>query len=93
MQGVQVTKEKKTSKKILQQKAKLLRTSLMVIFSYYTRIILISTHLFPVPVEESISLIKEGVKFPNNLNGSDVRVGIIMARWNSDIIQGLYKVS
>eukprot|EP01036_Dinobryon_divergens_P023464 gene23464-31813_t len=41
--------------------------------------------------EQSISLLKEGIKFPTNLNGSDVRVGVIMARWNSDIIQGLYK--
>ena len=39
-----------------------------------------------------ISLMKQGIKFPTVLNGSDVRVGIIMARWNDDIISGLYKV-
>ena len=39
-----------------------------------------------------ISLIKQGLNISSNLNGSDVRVGIIMARWNADIIQGLYKV-
>lgn len=44
------------------------------------------------PADASISAIKEGIKFPTSLNGSDVRVGIIMARWNADIIQGLYKV-
>ena len=38
-----------------------------------------------------ISSEKEGVAFPTNINGTDVRVGIIMARWNSDIINGLYK--
>lgn len=43
------------------------------------------------PIEEQISLLKEGIKFPTNLNGSDVRVGIIMARWNADVVQGLYK--
>jgi 6,7-dimethyl-8-ribityllumazine synthase len=37
-----------------------------------------------------ISLEKEGVIF-STLNGSDVRVGILMCRWNSDIVQGLYK--
>lgn len=41
----------------------------------------------------SISSIKEGLSFgASSLNGSDVRVGIIMARWNADVIQGLYKV-
>lgn len=39
-----------------------------------------------------MSSIKEGMLAPVNLNGSDVRVGIIMARWNADVIQGLYKV-
>ena len=39
-----------------------------------------------------MSIFKEGIKFPTSLNGSDVRVGIIMARWNADVIQGLYKV-
>ena len=39
-----------------------------------------------------MSTVKEGIMFPTTLNGSDVRVGIIMARWNSDIIAGLYKV-
>jgi len=38
-----------------------------------------------------ISAVKEGIKQIANLNGSDVRVGIIMARWNEDIISGLYK--
>lgn len=41
--------------------------------------------------DSSMSLLKEGIKFVEKLNGSDVRVGIIMARWNEDIIQGLYK--
>eukprot|EP01038_Epipyxis_sp_PR26KG_P007830 gene7830-10636_t len=57
-----------------------------------------SEETVPVPEEVTtiaddpqISLIKEGIKFPTSLNGSDVRVGIIMARWNADIIQGLYK--
>lgn len=40
---------------------------------------------------DDMSLFKEGIKFPTSLNGSDVRVGIIMARWNADVIQGLYK--
>ena len=35
---------------------------------------------------------KQGLQYVGELNGSDVRVGIIMARWNSDIIEGLYKV-
>ena len=42
-------------------------------------------------VEDGPSIFKEGIKFGANINGSDVRVGIIMARWNADIIQGLYK--
>ena len=44
-------------------------------------------------VEESdaVSPFKEGIAFPTSLNGSDVRVGIISARWNADIISGLYK--
>lgn len=37
-----------------------------------------------------ISPTKKGIHFPSNLNGSEVRVGIIMARWNDDIIEGLY---
>jgi len=41
--------------------------------------------------ENTISLLKEGFKAADVLNGTDVRVGIIMARWNSDIISGLYK--
>ena len=47
----------------------------------------------PIPIvsEDSMSMFKEGIKFPTNVNGSDVRVGIIMARWNADIIGGLYK--
>ncbi len=44
-----------------------------------------------VIVEDGPSIFKEGIKFGANINGSDVRVGIIMARWNADIIQGLYK--
>ena len=39
-----------------------------------------------------MSVIKEGIKPLLNINGSDVRVGIIMARWNADVILGLYKV-
>lgn len=39
------------------------------------------------------SMVKEGLSFTGAaLNGSDVRVGILMARWNADIVQGLYKV-
>ena len=41
---------------------------------------------------EGMSTVKEGIMFPTTLNGTDVRVGIIMARWNNDIIGGLYKV-
>ena len=44
------------------------------------------------PPLSSISSVKEGFELPKHLNGSDVRVGIIMARWNADIVQGLYKV-
>ena len=44
------------------------------------------------PPLSSISSLKEGLELLKNLNGSDVRVGIIMARWNADIVQGLYKV-
>lgn len=43
-------------------------------------------------MDAQISLIKQGLNISSFLNGSDVRVGIIMARWNADIIQGLYKV-
>jgi 6,7-dimethyl-8-ribityllumazine synthase len=50
------------------------------------------TNTEPVVIEdEPMSIFKEGIKFPTNVNGSDVRVGIIMARWNADVIQGLYK--
>ena len=46
----------------------------------------------PIVIEDDpMSIFKEGIKFPTNVNGSDVRVGIIMARWNGDVIQGLYK--
>ena len=38
-----------------------------------------------------MSPLKAGIQFPTTLNGSDVRVGIIMARWNGDVVQGLYK--
>lgn len=43
-------------------------------------------------IEADMSVIKEGIKPLCNVNGSDVRVGIIMARWNADVITGLYKV-
>lgn len=43
--------------------------------------------------EHTMSLIKEGIKFPSNLDGSAIRVGVIMARWNADVIQGLQAVS
>lgn len=43
------------------------------------------------PTISEVSLEKEGFTMPTHLNGSTVRVGIVMARWNSDIIQGLYK--
>eukprot|EP01031_Cornospumella_fuschlensis_P027982 gene27982-33790_t len=52
-----------------------------------------SEEVMPATVESvvpQVSLIKEGVKFPTSFNGTNVRVGIIMARWNADIIQGLY---
>ena len=39
-----------------------------------------------------ISIMKEGISFGSEVNGSDVRVGIIMAKWNADVIEGLYKV-
>jgi hypothetical protein len=42
--------------------------------------------------EPELSFFEKGIAFPKDLNGSNVRVGIIMARWNADIIQGLYKV-
>ena len=38
-----------------------------------------------------LSVFEKGIAFPTSVNGSDVRVGIIMARWNADIIAGLYK--
>ena len=38
-----------------------------------------------------MSSAKEGIKFGDLVNGSDVRVGIIMTRWNADVIDGLYK--
>ena len=52
----------------------------------------------PIPMiiedgSSGVSSIKEGIQFPTSINGTDVRVGIIMSRWNGDIIQGLYKVS
>ncbi len=34
---------------------------------------------------------KVGAKFLESLNGTDVRVGIIRAAWNKDIIDGLYE--
>lgn len=48
----------------------------------------------PIIIEDGgqgISPLKAGIQFPTTLNGTDVRVGIIMARWNGDIVQGLYK--
>ena len=51
----------------------------------------VSEGIVPAAMQE-ISLIKQPLNISSFLNGSDVRVGIIMARWNSDIIQGLYKV-
>eukprot|EP00596_Hydrurales_sp_CCMP1899_P002637 CAMPEP_0119033352 /NCGR_PEP_ID=MMETSP1177-20130426/400_1 /TAXON_ID=2985 /ORGANISM="Ochromonas sp, Strain CCMP1899" /LENGTH=258 /DNA_ID=CAMNT_0006990035 /DNA_START=228 /DNA_END=1004 /DNA_ORIENTATION=+ len=45
----------------------------------------------PGESQGEISGVKEGIMFPTSLNGTDVRVGIIMGRWNSDIIAGLYK--
>jgi len=46
----------------------------------------------PIVIEsDAISLMKEGIKFPETPNGTDVRIGIIVARWNADIITGLYQ--
>ena len=49
----------------------------------------------PIILEEGssheMSPMKAGIQFPTSLNGSDVRVGILMARWNGDVVQGLYK--
>ena len=45
----------------------------------------------PIIEDAPLSLFKEGIAFGTSLNGSDVRVGIIMARWNADVISGLYK--
>eukprot|EP01035_Chromulina_nebulosa_P020119 gene20119-26125_t len=45
----------------------------------------------PAWIDNSISPIKQGLNISTNINGSDVRVGIIMSRWNADIIDGLYK--
>lgn len=46
-----------------------------------------------LPTESSISIKKEGVKFPEVFNGENLRIGIISARWNYDIIDGLYNVN
>jgi hypothetical protein len=51
-----------------------------------------STVIVEADLSPQISLIKQGLNISSSLNGTDVRVGIIMARWNADIIQGLYKV-
>ncbi len=40
---------------------------------------------------ETISPEKVGAQFLESLNGTDVRVGIIRASWNKDIIDGLYE--
>ena len=45
----------------------------------------------PIVDDAPMSVFKEGINFPTSVNGSDVRVGIIMARWNADVISGLYK--
>lgn len=45
----------------------------------------------PIIEDAPLSLFKEGISFGSSVNGSDVRVGIIMARWNADVISGLYK--
>jgi hypothetical protein len=42
-------------------------------------------------IEPDMSAIKEGIQ-QVEVNGSDVRVGIIMAKWHAGIVQGLYKV-
>ena len=52
----------------------------------------ISQETSDAPQAEQISLLKQGLNISTFLNGSDVRVGILMARWNADIISGLYKV-
>ena len=52
----------------------------------------IQTNPAPTSNVGEMSLIKQGIKFPSKLDGSEVRVGIIMARWNDDVIQGLYNV-
>lgn len=43
------------------------------------------------PLHADMSAIKEGIK-ALSLDGSEVRVGILMARWNADVISGLYQV-
>eukprot|EP00746_Dinoflagellata_sp_MGD_P141200 gnl/MRDRNA2_/MRDRNA2_74348_c0_seq2.p1 gnl/MRDRNA2_/MRDRNA2_74348_c0~~gnl/MRDRNA2_/MRDRNA2_74348_c0_seq2.p1 ORF type:complete len:325 (+),score=57.12 gnl/MRDRNA2_/MRDRNA2_74348_c0_seq2:125-1099(+) len=45
-----------------------------------------------LPVQRAVSEKKEGISFDGvSLDGSDVRIGIIKASWNFDIIDGLYK--
>lgn len=44
------------------------------------------------PLHADMSAIKEGIK-ALSLDGSEVRVGILMARWNADVISGLYQVN
>jgi hypothetical protein len=45
-----------------------------------------------LPSDDTISLMKASPSSDASINGSDVRVGIIMARWNADVVQNLYKV-
>eukprot|EP01041_Mallomonas_annulata_P006681 gene6681-13536_t len=49
-----------------------------------------TTSTAPIVIDGE-TIMKEAAAFASSLNGSDVRVGIIMARWNEDIIKNLYK--
>jgi len=40
----------------------------------------------------NLSLAKEGLKYVDALNGESLTIGVISARWNADIINGLYQV-
>jgi hypothetical protein len=46
----------------------------------------------PVSVEPDLSVIIESRENGSEATGSDVRVGIIIARGNDDVVQNLYKV-
>ena len=50
-----------------------------------------TTSTAPIIIDDS-AIVKEAAAFSTAMNGSDVRVGIIMARWNEDIIKNLYQV-